>query len=117
MKTRLGRLTIVALSLALFPPLTIGYGQQTRPSLVATAVTAAENFPVEETTVGQLLAAYRSGKATAHEVTQACIDRIAAYDKRGPYINSLITVNPRALADADRLDATVVLANPKLLIN
>jgi amidase len=31
--------------------------------------------------------------------------RIAAYDKRGPLINSLITVNPRALEEADRLDA------------
>jgi hypothetical protein len=78
MKTRLGRLTIVALWLALFPPLTIGYGQQARPSLEATAVTVAGNFPVDETTVDQLLAAYRSGKATAHAVTQAYIDRIAA---------------------------------------
>ena len=74
MKTRLGRLTIVGLWLALFPPLTIGYGQQTRPSPVAPAVTVPGTFPVEETTVGQLLGAYRSGKATAHDVTQAYID-------------------------------------------
>jgi Asp-tRNA(Asn)/Glu-tRNA(Gln) amidotransferase A subunit family amidase len=37
-------------------------------------------------------------------VTQAHLDRIAAYDRRGPLINSLITVNPRALEEADRLD-------------
>ncbi len=33
------------------------------------------------------------------------MDRIAAYDKRGPAINAIITVNPKALARADELDA------------
>ncbi len=32
------------------------------------------------------------------------LDRIDAYDKRGPNINSIITVNPQALQEADRLD-------------
>jgi Asp-tRNA(Asn)/Glu-tRNA(Gln) amidotransferase A subunit family amidase len=41
-----------------------------------------------------------SGRTTAHSVTQAHLDRIAAYDKRGPLINSLMTINPRALDDA-----------------
>jgi len=62
-------------------------------------------FRVEETTVRQLHAAYLAGKTTAHQVTQAYIDRIAAYDKRGPYLNSLISVSQHALADADKLDA------------
>jgi amidase len=35
---------------------------------------------------------------------QAYLDRIAAYDKRGPTINALIVVNPKALAVADSLD-------------
>jgi amidase len=39
--------------------------------------------------------------------TQAHLDRIAAYDKRGPLINSLITINALALEDADRLDAVL----------
>jgi len=38
-------------------------------------------------------------------VTQTYLDRIEAYDKRGPLINSLITINPHALEEADRLDA------------
>src|SRR5205807_8527061 len=35
----------------------------------------------------------------------AYLARIAAYDKDGPYINSLITVNPKALEEADKIDA------------
>jgi Asp-tRNA(Asn)/Glu-tRNA(Gln) amidotransferase A subunit family amidase len=38
-------------------------------------------------------------------VTQLYLDRIAEFDKKGPNINSVITVNPKALEDADRLDA------------
>ena len=33
------------------------------------------------------------------------LDRIAAYDKKGPAINCIISLNPTALEEADRLDA------------
>jgi Asp-tRNA(Asn)/Glu-tRNA(Gln) amidotransferase A subunit family amidase len=66
---------------------------------------ASSVYPVEETSIAGLEAAYVSGQTTAHAVTQAFLDRIDAYDKRGPLINSLITINPRALEEADRLDA------------
>jgi amidase len=62
---------------------------------------------IEETTIADLQAAYMAGRTTARAVTQAHLDRIAAFDKRGPLINSLITVNPRALEEADRLDAAL----------
>jgi amidase len=63
--------------------------------------------PIEELTIVQLHAAYLAGRTNARAVTQAYLDRIAAYDRRGPYLNSLIHVNARALAAADRLDATL----------
>lgn len=75
--------------------------------LALRSVAHAESFPVEETTIARIQSAYSSGRTTAHEVTQAYLDRIAAYDKQGPYLNALITVNPRALAEADRLDAAL----------
>jgi amidase len=59
---------------------------------------------IEEATIADLEEAYISGRTTARAVTQAHLDRIEAYDKRSPFINSLITVNPRALEEADRLD-------------
>ncbi len=64
-------------------------------------------FPVEEASIAGLEAAYLAGRTTVREVVQAHLDRIAAYDKRGPLINSLITINPYALEEADRLDAAM----------
>ena len=64
-------------------------------------------FPVEEASIAEIHAAYLAKKTTAREVTQAYLDRIAAYDKRGPYLNSLVTVSSTALAEADRLDAAL----------
>ncbi len=62
-------------------------------------------FSVVELGITQIHEAYRSGAASARSVTQQYLDRIEAYDRRGPYLNSLIVVNPRALDEADRFDA------------
>lgn len=63
-------------------------------------------FNVVEATIGGIHAAYRAGSVSAREVVSAYLERIEAYDRNCPQINSLITVNREALADADRLDAT-----------
>jgi amidase len=62
------------------------------------------SFAVEEATIARLHAAYLAGQTTAHDVTRAYLDRIGAYDKRGPYLNSLIRVNEEALTEASRID-------------
>ncbi len=62
-------------------------------------------FSVEEASIADIQDAYRDGRVTAHQVVAAYLARIAAYDKDGPYINSIITLNPEALAEADRIDA------------
>lgn len=46
-----------------------------------------------------------AGRLTARQLVQHYLERIEAYDKRGPALNSLITLNPHALAVADSLDA------------
>ena len=63
------------------------------------------NVQVVETTIAQVQAAMRSGELTARELVQAYLDRIAAYDKSGPELNSIITLNEKALEEADLLDA------------
>jgi Asp-tRNA(Asn)/Glu-tRNA(Gln) amidotransferase A subunit family amidase len=73
----------------------------------AMAEPAATGFPIEETTIAQLHAAYLRGGTTALAVTRAYLDRIEAYDKQGPYLNSLIHVNERALGEALRLDSAL----------
>src|SRR5438105_5538378 len=69
------------------------------------AQNAAANFQVVETTIDDIHTAMRAGRLTAHQLTQLYLDRIRAYDKDGPKINAVITLNANALADADRLDA------------
>jgi amidase len=61
-------------------------------------------FQIMETTTDEVHAAYKSGKLTAHQLVQAYLDRIEAFDKHGPTINCIITLNPKALEDADKLD-------------
>jgi amidase len=61
-------------------------------------------FQIMETTTDEVHAAYQSGKLTAHQLVQAYLDRIEAFDKHGPAIKCIITLNPKALEDADKLD-------------
>ena len=67
-------------------------------------MTAAPDFKVVETTIADVHAAYTSGRLTARQLVQSYLDRITAYDQQGPAINSVISLNPRALDEADRLD-------------
>src|ERR1700738_4152550 len=72
-------------------------------------------FEIVETSIDQVHSAYKSGKLTARQLVQAYLDRIHAYDQQGPKINAIITLNPKALEEADRLDAqyrTCGLAGP-----
>jgi amidase len=73
--------------------------------LLALHSMAASALSVEEATIADVQAAYRSGETNAHEVVKEYLARIAAYDKRGPHLNSIINLNPKALAEADALDA------------
>ena len=63
------------------------------------------SFNLLETTIDEIHAAYKSGQLTCRQLTQMYLDRIEAYDKKGPAINAIITVNPDAIKEADRLDA------------
>jgi len=65
----------------------------------------APTFQIVETSIDDIHAAYASGTLTVRQLVQAYLDRIIAYDKSGPTINSIITLNPNALVEADRLDA------------
>lgn len=65
----------------------------------------SQNFDIMEATIESIHDAYSSGEITSRQVVQMYLDRIEAYDQKGPQINSIITVNPRALEEADTLDA------------
>jgi amidase len=62
-------------------------------------------FQLQEATVADIHAGYQSGQLTCRALTEWYLARIEAFDRGGPGINSVITVNDQALAEADRLDA------------
>ncbi len=65
----------------------------------------AQGFNVVEATIDDIHDSYKSGRLTCRQLVQSYLDRIAAFDQKGPTINALITINSDALAEADRLDA------------
>jgi len=62
-------------------------------------------FNLLEATIDDIQSAYKSGQLSARQLVQMYLDRIEAYDKKGPAINAIITLNDRALDEADQLDA------------
>jgi amidase len=61
-------------------------------------------FELEEATIADLQRDMVSGKQTSHSITAAYLERIAAMDRQGPSLHSVIETNPDALAIADSLD-------------
>jgi amidase len=59
-------------------------------------------FSVVEASIPEMQAALKSGRVTSHDLVQQYLNRIAAYEDK---INAIITVNPHALEEADKLDA------------
>src|SRR5262249_48754964 len=55
-------------------------------------------------TIADIHEAMQTGTLTAAKLVQMYLDRIDAYDKKGPYLNSIIMVNPKALEIARDLD-------------
>jgi amidase len=76
------------------------------------STSSAKEFQLMEATIEDVQAAYKAGELTSRQLVQMYLDRIAAYDKGGPQINSVIALNPKALEDADKLDAAYKKSGP-----
>jgi amidase len=59
---------------------------------------------VVEATVADLQAALSLGAISCVDIIRASLDRIERYDRHGPALRAIITVNPRALEAAEELD-------------
>ena len=64
----------------------------------------ASGMILPEWTIADLNEKMESGELTARQVTELYLQRIAAVDKGGPYINSVIELNPDAAEIAEGLD-------------
>jgi amidase len=82
-------------------------------ALAVGALAAPPTFELEEATVGDLQKRVTAGSLTASALTQRYLERIAAIDKRGPALNSVIELNPDALSIAAALDAERKAKGPR----
>jgi amidase len=72
--------------------------------IVTTFVTTAaqsKSFTVVEATIPEMQKAMKDGKVTSRQLVEQYLIRIALYNST---LNAVITVNPKALEEADRLD-------------
>jgi len=65
---------------------------------------AAPSFRLQEATIDDIHAAFRSSRLTSRQLVELYLARIDALDKQGPAINAIVTVNPNALDEADAAD-------------
>lgn len=74
-------------------------------ALLAAAPASAKNIQLDQATIADLTAAMQAGTLTSEKLIQMSIARIEAYDRKGPAIRAVITLNPKALETARERDA------------
>jgi amidase len=96
----------------------LGAAAMAIPALLAAELREAgaqevKAFELDEVTVAELQDGMKAGKFTARSIVQKYLERIEAIDKRGPALNSVIELNPDALAIADSMDAERKAKGPR----
>jgi amidase len=82
-------------------------------SALAASPAAAATFDLSKATVLEIQAAMDAGALTAEKLTQLYLARITAYDQTGPKLNTVITLNAKALETARALDAERKTTGPR----
>jgi amidase len=62
-------------------------------------------FEVVERSIEELQAAMAVGQVTSRQLVDMYLARIDAYDRKGPALNAIVALNPKARETADALDA------------
>jgi len=75
--------------------------------LALLAALQTSSFEVREATIADIHNALRARRITCVELVRRYLDRIDAYDKKGPAINAIVTVNRQALDDAKAIDVEI----------
>ena len=104
----LDRRLIAKVAVTLFLAATVGSAAVQSPG--ASASPAA--FSLLEATIDDIQAAFHSGQITCRRLVELYLKRIEAYDQAGPSLNAVQNLNPRALQEAERLDAAFRSSGP-----
>src|SRR5579862_6855694 len=73
-------------------------------AVLSAALLYARTIDFDAATLRDLNAAFDSGALTSEKLVEMCLARIQAYDHRGPELNAVMALNPKALETARALD-------------
>jgi len=82
-------------------------------SLTMTEGFAAKAVEYDQATIADLSAAMTAGTLTSEKLVQLCLARIDAFDRKGPSLHAVLTLNPKALDTARALDAERKAKGPR----
>ena len=83
---------------------TLSLSATAAPTLNNSNTTLTDDFELNETTIETLQSKMQSGQLSALRLTKMYLKRIDKIDKNGPKLNSIIELNPDALAIAIQMD-------------
>jgi amidase len=73
----------------------------------------AKTLDLDSATIADINAAFKAGTLTAESLVQMCLARIRSYDREGPSLHAVITLNPKAIETARELDAERKAKGPR----
>src|SRR5690349_22702036 len=76
-------------------------------------VSAQHSLDLDAATIADINAAFAKGTLTSERLTQMFLSRIDAYDRKGPMLRAVITINPKALETARAMDAERKTKGPR----
>src|SRR4051794_24256127 len=74
---------------------------------------AVRTVEFDALTIADIGRAFDSGALTSERLVQLCLARIEAYDRQGPSLRAVLTLNPKALDTARALDAERKARGPR----
>lgn len=74
---------------------------------------ASADYDVVERTIPELQAALEAGAVTSRGLVELYLARIEAFDRRGPRLQAMISLNSRALEEAAALDRERATRGPR----
>ncbi|MEJ0035981.1 MAG: amidase family protein [Gammaproteobacteria bacterium] len=86
-------------------------------SLCLTTAAHAATVNLTDATIADLDTALAKGTLTSEQLVKMYLKRIDAYDKKGPGINAVITLNPKAVEQAKALDKERRTKGPRSAIH
>ncbi|MDH4066856.1 MAG: amidase family protein, partial [Acidobacteriota bacterium] len=82
-------------------------------ALAAPPLLAARSVRLDEATIADVNAALQAGTLTSEALVRLFLARIDAFDRRGPSLHAVLTLNPKALETARALDAERKATGPR----